>query len=51
MIAYCSAAINERGKDGYFAFCPECQGYYTSGMSYEEARASLDYASRLHVEE
>lgn len=44
------AAVIEKDKDGYYAFCPELQGCYTSGESYEEARANLADAIRLHIE-
>ena len=41
----------EEDQDGYFAFCPELQGCYTSGATYEEARANLEDAIRLHLED
>lgn len=45
------AAVIEKDKDGYYAFCPEIQGCYTSGDTYEEARANLADAIRLHIED
>jgi predicted RNase H-like HicB family nuclease len=41
----------ERDKEGYFAFCPELQGCYTQGDSYEEALENIKDAIRLHVED
>jgi predicted RNase H-like HicB family nuclease len=45
------AAVIEKDKDGYYAFCPELQGCYTSGDTYEEARVNLADAIRLHIED
>ena len=36
---------------GYFAFCPELQGCYTQGDSYEEVMENIRDAIRLHVED
>ncbi|MDQ1257516.1 MAG: hypothetical protein QG656_2122 [Candidatus Hydrogenedentes bacterium] len=49
MTTYRFAAVIEKDEDGYFAFCPELQGCYTSGNTFEEARANLIDAVRLHV--
>lgn len=51
MKTYHFAVVIEKDKDGYYAFCPELQGCYTSGDSFEEARANLAEAIRLHVED
>lgn len=51
MKTYRFAAVIEKDEDGYFAFCPELQGCFTSGETYEEARANLEDAIRLHVED
>lgn len=51
MKQYRFAAVIEKDEDGYFAFCPELQGCYTSGDTYEEARANLADAIRLHIED
>ena len=45
------AAVIEKDEDGYYAFCPQLQGCYTSGETFEEARANLVDAIRLHVED
>jgi predicted RNase H-like HicB family nuclease len=51
MTTYRFAAVIEKDKDGYYAFCPELQGCYTSGNTFEEARANLVDAIRLHIED
>ena len=48
---YQFAAVIEKSADGHYAFCPELQGCYTSGETYEEAAANLADAIRLHVED
>ena len=50
MIRYQFSAVIEKDRDGYFAFCPELQGCYTQGTSYEEALENIKDAIRLHVE-
>jgi len=49
MTTYRFAAIIEKDEDGYYAFCPELQGCYTSGNTFEEARLNLIDAVRLHI--
>ena len=51
MKTYRVSVIIEKDRDGYFAFCPELQGCYTQGKSYEEALESLKDAIRLHIED
>jgi len=41
--------VIEEDKDGFFAFCPELQGCYTQGKSYEEAMGNIRDALRLHI--
>lgn len=41
----------EKDADGYFAFCPQLQGCYSQGDSYEEAMENIKDAIRLHVED
>ncbi len=31
----------ERDREGYFAFCPELQGCYTQGATYEESLLNI----------
>lgn len=49
METYRFAAIIEKDEDGYYAYCPELQGCYTSGVSFEEARANLIDTVRMHI--
>ena len=51
MMTYRFAAVIEKDEDGYYAFCPELQGCYTSGSTFEEARTNLVDAIRLHIED
>lgn len=50
MKRYRFSVVVEKDGDGYFAFCPELQGCYTDGSSYEEALENIRDAIRLHVE-
>ncbi|MDP3710818.1 MAG: type II toxin-antitoxin system HicB family antitoxin [bacterium] len=43
--------IIEHDKHGYFAFCPELQGCYTQGETYEDAIENIKDAIKLHVED
>ncbi len=43
--------VIEKGEDGYFVFCPQLQGCYTQGGTYEEAIANIEDAIRLHLED
>jgi len=43
--------IIEKDKDGYFAFCPDLQGCYTQGDTYEEVLSNIEDAIRLHIED
>ncbi len=51
MTTYHFSAVIEKDEDGYYAFCPALQGCYTNGDTFEEARANLVDAIRLHVED
>lgn len=51
MKKYNFSTIIERDKDGYFAFCPELQGCYSQGETYEEAVENIKDAIRLHAED
>lgn len=48
---YRFSVVVERDKNGYFSFCPELQGCYTQGDSYEEVLENIKDAIRLHVED
>jgi len=49
MRSYRFSVVIERDQDGYFAFCPELQGCYTQGDTYEEVLENIRDAIRLHV--
>ena len=51
MNTYRFPVVIEKDKDGYFAFCPELQGCYTQGDTYEEALENIRDAVRLHIED
>ncbi len=51
MGAYKFSVIIEKDIDGYFAFCPELQGCYTQGDTYEEVLGNIKDAIRIHVED
>ena len=49
MKRYRISAVVEKGADGYFAFCPDLQGCYTHGDSYEEVLENIGDAIRLYI--
>jgi len=49
MQSYNLPIIIEKDEDGYVAYCPELQGCYTQGDTYEEALASIKDAIALHI--
>ena len=51
MTQYRFPVVIEKDEDGYFAFCPELQGCYTQGDTYEEALRNIEDCIRLHVED
>jgi predicted RNase H-like HicB family nuclease len=51
MSVYRFSVVIEKDKEGYFAFCPELQGCYTQGDTYEEALENIKDAIRLHVKD
>ena len=51
MTNYRSSVVIERDENGYYGYCPELQGCYTQGDTYEEALANIKDAIRLHVED
>ena len=51
MSTYKFPVVVEKDRDGYFAFCPDLQGCYTQGDSYEEAMENIRDAIKLHVED
>ncbi len=51
MKRYKFSVVIEKTEDGYFAFCPELQGCYTQGETYEEILENIKDALRLHIED
>ncbi len=51
MKRYNFSIVIERDKSGYFAFCPELQGCYSQGETYEEALENIKDATKLHIED
>ena len=51
MKKYKFSVVIEKDKDGYFAFCPELQGCYTQGDTYEEVLKNIKDAIKLHIED
>lgn len=49
MRRYVFSVVIERDEDGYFAFCPELQGCYAQGETYEDALENVRDAIQLHV--
>ncbi len=51
MKTYRLSVVIEKDADGYFAFCPELQGCYTQGNTYEEALTNIKDSIKLHLED
>lgn len=51
MRSYRFTVVVEKDKDGYFAYCPELQGCYTQGDTFEEVLENIRDAIRLHIED
>ena len=51
MKRYRFSVVIEKDDEGFFAWCPELQGCYTQGVTYEEAVEALRDVIRLHVED
>ena len=43
--------VTEKDEDGYFTYCPELQGCYTQGNTFEDVMTNIKDAIRLHVED
>ncbi len=48
---YHFSIIIERDKDGYFVSCPQLQGCYSQGETYEEALENIKDAINLHLKD
>ncbi len=51
MKTYRFTVVIEKDADGYFVYCPELQGCYTQGDTFEEALANARDVIKLHVED
>jgi len=51
MSAYQFSVVIERDRDGYFALCPELQGCYSQGDTYEEVLGNIKDAIRLYIKD
>ena len=51
MSHYRFSVVIEKDKEGYFASCPELQGCYTQGDTYEQVSENMKDAIRLHLED
>jgi len=49
MERYKVSVVVEKDEDGYFAYCPELQGCYTQGDTYEEVLENIKDVIRLHI--
>jgi predicted RNase H-like HicB family nuclease len=49
MKTYRFSVVLEMDQDGYYVFCPQLQGCYTQGETYEEALENIKDAIRLHL--
>ena len=48
---YNFSIVIENDREGFFVFCPELQGCYSQGDTYEEAIANIKDAIKLHLED
>jgi predicted RNase H-like HicB family nuclease len=48
---YKFAVVIEKDEDGYFALCPELDGCFTQGDSYDEIVVNIKDAIKLHIED
>ncbi len=51
MSAYKISVVVEKDKEGYYAYCPDFQGCYTQGDTYEEVIENIRDAVKLHIED
>lgn len=51
MKTYRFSVVIEKDVEGFFAFCPELQGCYTQGSTYEEVLENIKDAIKLHLDD
>jgi predicted RNase H-like HicB family nuclease len=45
------SVVIEKDEEGYTAFCPELQGCYAQGETYEEVLENIRDVIRLHIDD
>ncbi len=48
---YKIVCVIEKDEDGYFAYCPQMQGCYAQGETFEEALLNFQDVVKLHIED
>jgi predicted RNase H-like HicB family nuclease len=48
--SYKVSIIIEKNEDGYYAYCPELQGCFSQGDSFEEVNENIREAIELYLE-
>ena len=51
MRRYRLSVVVEKDSDGYIAFCPELEGCYSQGDTYEELMDNIRDAIQLHIQD
>ena len=51
MGTYRISVVEEKDRDGYYAFCPDLQGCYIQGDTFEQVIENIKDAVRLHIED
>ncbi len=51
MVNYKFSVVVQKDKDGYTAFCPDLQGCYAQGSTYEEVIENIRDVIVLHIED
>ncbi|MBN1798043.1 MAG: type II toxin-antitoxin system HicB family antitoxin [Spirochaetales bacterium] len=51
MNRYKFSVVIEKDKDGYSGFCPELQGCFAQGNTYEEIIENMKDAIKLNIED
>jgi predicted RNase H-like HicB family nuclease len=51
MKQYRLSVVVEKDADGYIAFCPELEGCYSQGETYEELMENIRDAIQLHIQD
>ncbi len=51
MKQYKLSVVVEKDADGYIAFCPELEGCYTQGETYEVLMENIRDAIQLHIQD